>query len=359
MISKKYGILLSFWFLTLAGCSSQQMGASLACAGKSDSLECSLARDTQFHFDMQSKIASICWDEPKSIKCKDTIKLLCKEKLDTKECRDAIAKYDVNIERDIKTSKEILAIVDPTYVALASQSQNKEWIALQGKGNNFFEIKNIVSSETQYWYPDEHKNSHIKAISNNGKLVAYLYGGINNKDINKKYTIFVQDSGQNEKKIKLELMYSPADVAISPKGNYLTIVNKTILKSSDNYELNIYKIDNKNQVINFLKKFPIDLNAKFSFSSDEERFFISQSNIRTFSIKNEIKEEVNKLKLVSRKNSYGSINDDQVMSAAFLANSKQLVLLLETLIVENVGYTTMDDRFSRNITLAIEQLGMV
>lgn len=369
-----YVTVLITCILVSTGCARSSVDALWACSGsQADSFGCSLARARVKEDILVKKMNDICYYNSNASE-------------DSRECRKA--QYELDLERhgskdkkkappaeNLMTSKNIIAVGDDNYESFVTKSENQEWVVLRGKGGNFTEIKNINTGEKRFWYGDNHEDSHIRAISNDGKLVAYLYGGLDTKNSKEKYSVVLQDIVENKVLSRVKLEVFPKFILISPKKQFLAISYNNEVKvpgffthpdDSNNVGINIFALKQGSDTLKLLKTVFMgdvqykQVTADFQFSSDESRFLTinRKKGLNVYDIKSGFSLMPSKIVLEKRLNSADktvSYSTDEVANATFLEQTNKLVILLETLIFRDPKGETYGTMLRRNLTVAIEQ----
>lgn len=345
--------LLIYCVFASTGCSHNEIYKNLHCVSDSNSHTCERLREEA--------------NKKKENASKDDAFYACVGNSDSDACRQATEKLDeenrkkakLDPNKDIKTAKDIVTTRDEKYAKFEAQSQNKEWIVLKGVGGNFSEIKNVVTGESRYWHGDEHESSHIKAIANDGKMIAYLYGGINFENKDGEYQIVLHDLIEHKNLSKINTNEFPDFISVSPIGNFLVVCCKI---NKSNSGLSIYSIDKKLSSLNLYKKIQINGNIKndsyFQFSADEERFFVlnKKSEFNLYEVKSGFLATPSPVKLLERHISGSkAVFRDEVASASFIGTSSRLAILVNGEVLENKGAKTYGELLSRKLMLFLER----
>lgn len=337
----------SFSFLIVimvaSGCTHTEIRAKLECGVNPDSYHCA---------SLKSQVKKHNEDAPEM-----DVLYACAGKSESRECKRAIELEKNSSKYDIEKSENIFATRSQQYIRFAAQSQNKEWIVLEDKSKNFFEIKNVITGEKKYWHGDDHESSHIMAISNDGKLAAYLYGAIDSKNVDGGYSVILYDTYSNEILSKTRFKTRPVLVKFSPKSSFISVYLGT---NEDKFktELILYSLRHRSNRPELIKKIALGDEthkpSSFGFSSNEKRFFTlgRKTGLNVYDLEGGLPIIPNKVILKPQERG-GSLL--RIAGATFRGKSDKLVVLLETEISKDEKQSFLLQS-RRNLNLAVERL---
>ncbi len=340
-------LVSSFSFLivimSVSGCTHTEIRAKLECGANPDSYHCaSLKSQVKKHND----------DAPER-----EVLYACAGKSESRGCKQAIELEKISPKYDITKSENILATRSQQYVRFVAQSQNKEWIVLEDKSKNFFEIKNVITGEKKYWHGDDHEISHIMAISNDGGLAAYLYGAIDSKNVDGGYAVILFNTVSNEILSKTRFKTRPVVVKFSPKSSYISVYLKTNGEKFET-EVILYSLRQGLNRPEMIKKIAlgdeVHKSSSFGFSSNEKRFFTLGRNtgLNVYDLQDGFPIIPNRVVLKPQVRGGREI---KIAGATFREKADRLVVLLETEISTDEKQNFLL-RSRRNLSLAVEQM---
>lgn len=244
----------------------------------------------------------------------------------------------------------ILSIApDRSFTGISAMSQNKRFIALDGLGGNYSEIKDLGGGKVTHWYPDEHEKSNIRAISNSGKLIAYLYGEVNVKKPESKYTLKLQsDDGTLIGMIRL--IDYPEKITISSDDRLVGILSTRNKKNI----ISIYRIenDNKNNSDPLRKFDEVELGDNFrepqlNFSADGSHVLATSLNGSNYLY------QISK-KLTNVKIAHKLDQEQKFGGAVFIGKTNRLAVLIYGGYEKNLNSTSMLNLTFQRLSIAIQ-----